>query len=205
MRLFLILVLNAMPLTAQLFTYGVKIGAPLSDPSGNLSTSLSYAVGPSVEFALPNHFALEASGILHHFRNSSQIEVQSDPGTTSTVTRSVRGNSWEFPLLAKRYFPTSSKRITPYAGAGVAFRTIGYQFEGIRASILSGTNLVPVSTPLEPVQARSGLGAGAAFEAGFRTRIGRIALLPEIRYTRWGDQRTGQNQDDVSMNLGFRF
>jgi outer membrane protein W len=204
MRLPIVLLLIAAPATAQLFTYGLKIGAPLTDPSGNVATSRSNSVGPSVEFALPNRFAVEASAILHHFSSTSLVDVQSDPQTTPTIASRIRGNAWEFPFLAKRYFGHPSARVTPYAGAGVAFRTIGYQFGGTTQSILSGTNLLAVSAPLTPIHTRTGFGAGTALEAGFRIHVGRVLLLPEVRYTHWG-RRTGLNQEDVSMNLGFRF
>ena len=150
MRLPIVLLLIAAPATAQLFTYGLKIGAPLTDPSGNVATSRSYSVGPSVEFALPNRFAVEASAILHHFSSTSLVDVQSDPQTTPTIASRIRGNAWEFPFLAKRYFGHPSARVNPCAGAGVAFRTIGYQFGGTTQSILSGTNLLAVPTPLTP-------------------------------------------------------
>jgi len=63
--------------------------------------------------------------------------------------------------------------VIPYAGAGVAFRTTAISSEGPPQSILSDTNLVTISAPLNPIHTRTGIGVGrpqpdVGMDPGFR-------------------------------------
>ena len=51
-----------------------------------------------------------------------------------------------------------------------------------------------------------GLGAGAVFAGGVRFRAGRLAFLPELRYTRWGGSDgnlTRKNEAGVLLGINF--
>jgi len=52
---------------------------------------------------------------------------------------------------------------------------------------------------------RSDLEVGASFVAGVRYRLGHFALLPEIRYTRWGGQNNTLRKNEAGFYLGLSF
>jgi hypothetical protein len=106
-----------------------------------------------------------------------------------------RGNSGEFPILGKHYFHEKCSW-RPFVGAGVALRTIGF------------TDLVSVvnsSTPAVTTNFRSNLETSATFPAGVKVQKGRIAIIPEFRYTRWGKENYELVRNDARFLLGISF
>ena len=227
MSKYLLLLLAAGTLSAQTLSFGVKVGAALTDPDGNVRTSVPYAVGPSVEVRLSGGFAIEGSAILHHFRSTSVgqfTSILTGANTISTGTSTIltgtniigigtstpdsqtastrlRGNSWEFPVLVKRYFRMRTNRWEPYVGAGAAVRTIGYRYDGtIQAIHRRGVDH-------NSVHGRNAVGPGS--RRGFRggrsdtTRAGRSAAGGPIHPLGRPPERL--NKEDVGVNLGFRF
>jgi hypothetical protein len=187
---------------AQTVSIGAKVGAPFTDPGGSLMTSRPYLVGPAVEFRLPSSFAVDVSAVYHHVRETDLVFTSVEAGTTSTTEYRTRASSWEFPVIGKRYFHLHSSRWQPYAGAGLALRTIGARYDGA-TTVTSASNLI--ATPFH-IQSRPGVGLGATFAAGVRIHAGRrLNLLPELRYTRWPGREAGIARNDVGVTLGFRF
>jgi hypothetical protein len=196
------LFLMSAPLFAQPISIGAVVGVPFLDPMGSNGESRPFAVGPTVEVRLPAGFAIEGSAIYRRLGETTAFNyITSADSGGSIVTRS-RGNSWEFPVIGKYYFSGEHAKLQPFLGTGWSLRTVGWHYEGT-ATVLSGPNLVNVS----PFQAgsRSDLGVGATAVAGLRFRIGRMSVLPEIRYTRWGAQSTISQKNDVGFFLELRF
>jgi hypothetical protein len=52
---------------------------------------------------------------------------------------------------------------------------------------------------------RSQLGVGATFVAGVLLRAGRISLVPEMRFTRWGTDYAPGRRNEGAFFLGIRF
>ena len=50
------------------------------------------------------------------------------------------------------------------------------------------------------------LDIGASFGAGLRWRLGRVSLIPEVRYTEWGaqpDRSLSKRQADFLLGINF--
>ena len=194
---------------AQLLSVGVLGGVPVTDSAYRHDESKPYIVGPTVEIRLPAGFALEADALYQRLGNSSPLlstitGALLTPGLTPTsgfaFTTRQRGNSWQFPLLGKYYFRSGS-HLQPFVAGGPSFRTIGAEVQGVSIlTYVNGTTLTPIQSKL-----RTDLGVGAVAAAGFRYKIGHLALLPEFRYTRWGsDDRIGKkNSAGVYLGLSF--
>lgn len=166
-----------------------------------------YTVGPVIEVKLPHRFAIEAGALYKRTGTSSSISLF-PPGTSQVdvtlvgVTRRVRGNSWEVPVLGKYYF-RPYRSFTPFLSSGWALRRIWTDVEGVSVG-----NLQP---PVVPAPYRysdkSDLGVGAVVAAGARFQYGHFKFAPELRYTRWGAQdaayRTNRNQLEVLFGITF--
>jgi outer membrane protein W len=168
---------------------------------GPSSESRPYAVGPSVEFRLPAGFAVEASAIYHRIGQTYWFNYSSQFDTPGLVINRTRGNSWELPVIGKYYFRPHKSFWAPFLGAGLSFRTVG--FERIE-STTTGTNLISQTSTLHQ-ESTSGLKTGATASGGVRLRVGRFAISPEVRYTRWGSQGILNNKNEAGLFLGFGF
>jgi hypothetical protein len=198
MRIFLFLA--AVPLAfGQLFSAGVKIGVPLTDPFANSTTQTNgglfsyqsysdakkYIVGPMVELHLPFGFSINADGL---YRPLRLVEAR-----TSTVQTSGNGvtsadyGSWEVtPVLRYRFLHTPI--VKPFAEGGPSFRW--------------------VSAPLDQYLSSKGFTLGA----GVEVKLWKLAIAPELRVTRWGSDhnlvatfplQTGQNQAEFLVGVSF--
>jgi hypothetical protein len=166
---------------------GVKGGIPFTDPftdraynlviatipnpfgppriasqTTSLSTGSSgFLLGPTLEVQLPFSVAFEADAL---YRPIS-VKVQSTsflPGLTlNAPALFARTDTWEFPFLAK--YRLSVPLIKPYVAAGPNFRTT------------SGSLARQMST------------RGVSVGVGVESRVGKLRIAPEIRYTHWGN------------------
>ena len=195
----------------QNVSFGVIGGVPFTEQTSNADESRRYIVGPSVEVRLPAGFAIEADALYQRIGNTSFFSVLpasigsgvslGTPGVTSFVNR-VRGNSWEFPVLGKYYFRPHTAAWQPYAASGWAFRTIGFH-DAVSETYIDEKG---VSHPLNyRSQFRTGPDVGAVFAAGIRFHRGRLAVLPEVRYTRWGGSDNLTRKNEAGFLLGVRF
>jgi outer membrane protein W len=123
--------------------------------------------------------------------------------STAIVSNRQRGNSWEFPMLGKYYFGKTESTLRPFLGTGYSFREIWYNQE-TTFSVLSGAPLNLIASPSKS-SFRSPLDVGAVFAAGVRAKAGRLAVLPEFRYVRWGGAATTQRKNEVKFLLGVSF
>jgi hypothetical protein len=127
MKFLLALFLLAAPLPAQPFSFGAKIGAPLTDAiddvggknTFNHSTD-RYVIGPMVELRLPFGIGIEADLLYRRYTLGGTV------------------NHWEFPILAKYRFP--GPIVHPYVAAGPSFNHVSDPglFQDVRHSGSSG-------------------------------------------------------------------
>jgi len=187
--------------SAQLLSVGALGGVPVGD-TYRTDESRPYVVGGSAELRLPAGLALEADALYRRLGTSSSFFVSPSTGTSGSYLIRERGNSWEFPLLGKYYFRRTSAW-QPFVGTGFSFRTIS-RHDASDASILSGIGLATLPAPARS-DYREPLNVGAPVVAGVRLHVGRLALLPQVRYTRWGGQSSLVKKNEVNFLLGISF
>ena len=196
---------------AQPVSFGVKAGVPLTDfvdaakgdQSAYFTNTKRYTVGPTIEFHLPARFSIEIDALYKRFGFDGQSVSAADSTLTGT-----RGNSWEFPILAK--FEIVPGPVRPFVDAGVSIRHIT-GIKQVRQIVSAGTfSRVELNNPPEFNKETD---VGLAFGAGVAFKLGRVRISPELRYTRWGGEnlrdpvngllRTHRNQGDFL--IGFTF
>lgn len=218
MREAALVVLFAWGAGAQTFTFGVLGGVRGTGSfTGNLSDeSRRYVIGPSASLRLPLGFSVEVDALYRRFGYSDTFVVPIVPGSL-TVTRE-RDNSLEFPVLAKYHVPIGGLR--PFAGIGVAPRAIWGRAEqsGYTTDFFTRLPSQPFSgsykTSYDPT-------VGLVIAGGVESGMGRLRLMPQVRYTRWNARflnetvrnqgflglefyQAPQNQLDVMIGIGWR-
>ncbi|HYL38261.1 MAG TPA: hypothetical protein VEV17_20255 [Bryobacteraceae bacterium] len=204
--LFLLMIAGARMAPAQLVSFGVTGGVPFLDRASNPDESRPYVIGPSIEFRVPAGFALEASALYQRIGGDELFQLLIPPGTSGPgitfFSDRLRGNSWEFPLLVEYYFRPREATWQPFIGTGWAFRVVGLH----QAIIETTVDASGVSHPLSfSEDSRADAAVGAVFSAGLRYRAGRVALIPEVRYTRWGSSENLLRKNEAAFLLGVRF
>lgn len=202
-----LLAASAVSSQAQVVSVGVKGGVPITDAldtvQGNeasyVTNTKRYTVGPTVEFHLPARFSIEIDALYTRLGYDYN-------GLTGF--RTVRANSWEFPLLGK--FEILPGPIRPFVDAGVNVRNIS----GIRQvrQMIQGATLNTVTVENAP-EFNKRTDIGFAFGGGIAFKAGPVRLSPELRYTRWGGEnfrdpidallRTNRNQGTFLLGLTF--
>jgi opacity protein-like surface antigen len=175
---------------------GVVAGTPFTggldhgpDAMPFVSELRGYMAGLAVDFELTRRLSVEVNGIYRPYRGFG-LGYALDGRLTSEQEFTVL--TWQFPVLAKLNLRPSS-RFQPILEAGPSFR-------------LSGNN-----NGYNP--ARIGFTVGA----GVETKVGRLAIGPVVRYTRWAqdtnlhDHPAGRygtphtSQDQVELLVKFFF
>jgi hypothetical protein len=173
----------------QQITFGVKGGGLLDLPRAFLpDESKRYGIGASVEYRLFGGFAVEADFLYRYFGRSYLLDYgqfrPSVPGQVSLL--SVRGRNrsdvFEVPVLGKYYF-LRDKKVQPFAATGYSFRKILVGADVIN-EVNQGDGTVRIDSSKQSFWTPFDIGATVG--AGVRWKVGRVSLLPEIRYTRWG-------------------
>jgi hypothetical protein len=203
-------ILTAATSQAQLISIGVKGGIHTLDSTTTIDESKRYLVGPSVEVRLPGNFAIEADALYQRLGSSTRLFPFFSTGTPAPgesptasipLTQRQRGNSWEFPVLAK-YYTRSFGPLHPFVSGGAAFRTIGVDRKG--TNILIYTNNVTQTVPFQQ-SFRTNLAVGAVAAVGLRYKVGRFSILPEFRYTRYGSDDRFASKNSANFLLGISF
>jgi hypothetical protein len=148
----------------QLFSFGAKVGAPVTDvytiefvPNGGaIAHEQRFTIGPTVEVHLPFHLSFEVDAL---WRQSSFSQISA---SISSFDTSV--NDWQVPLLAK--YELKLGPIHPFIDGGVVYRHVS-----------TGSSSVP--PPTNPNTAGVSVGGGATL------KLLHLRLSPEIRYTKW--------------------
>jgi hypothetical protein len=192
----------------QRVSIGVLGGVPFLDTNEPGDESRPYIVGPAVEFRLSAGFAIEVDALYRRIGNSvgsefSSILSGSNLLTTNSYFNRQRGNDWEFPFLGKYYFRPRNAAWQPFLGTGWALRTVGLH-ENISGTFTDASG----TSHFDSVQIhfRSNVGAGAVFAAGVRFRVGRLFVIPELRYTYWGSTvQTELRKNEAAGLVGISF
>jgi len=217
MRPLLLLLLGAVPVFSQPFSFGVKLGVPLTDfinaagNSQNASGFLDYSthtnryiVGVGAEVRLPFHLGIEVDALYRHY--DFQSSPQNNLLPVVTTTSSTTSNAFEFPILGK--FRFGSKLIHPFVDAGVAFDTL----QGVKQAVTTTVGTVTSSTSTSsPSEVLNNTTHGFVVGGGLDIKILVIHIQPEIRYTRWGEEHfdlssllhSNQNQGEFLLGIEF--
>jgi hypothetical protein len=198
-----LLFLFALPSDAQLFSFGVIGGVPITsaftDVPGNSSIPASdyspcdtcyqrlYIIGPTAEVRLPFHLAIEVDALYR--RNGFVV-----PGFRSNPQLSAPVDDWQVPLLAKYVIKAGPLR--PFVDGGAVYRHAG--------TASGSANLLPLDHPNS---------VGVAVGGGFTLKLGFLRLSPQIRYTYWpnppltisGASYAFSNKNQVDLLVGFTF
>ncbi len=190
MRLLILLLALAPLLTAgERFSFGARVGVPLTDAFQSVeegefflkSDTKHFTIGPSVELFLPFGLGLEAD-LLYKRTEVEVIEPQ-------LAVRDTVG-AWELPLLAKYRLPGIGLR--PFVAGGGAYRNFG--------------SLLDLAGSLKDS------GWGLVVGAGLEIKVKRLRISPELRFTRWGSGETtdgdsqlrySRNQADFLVGITF--
>ena len=197
--------------SAQLVSFGVKGGVPFLQSNQGGDESPRYIVGPSIEFRLPAGFAIEVDALYRRVGSTSRfgfsgnitiIPTPTTPYVTSFIER-MRGNYWELPVLGKYYFRPRTAAWQPFVGTGWALR-MGNSRQDISQTVMDSSGNSHVES--FRLHSRYDVGVGAVFAAGVRFHAGRVAVVPEMRYTYWGRavQNTLRN-NEAGLLLGISF
>jgi hypothetical protein len=181
---------------AASFHFGLTAGVPLTqyfdtgrsaDLHGSREYSAAtrrYTLGPTIEWRQSPHFGFEFDA-LYKRMGYVGILTSFDNGILTTTAFDSKGNSWDFPLMAKYRF---DGRMRPFVAAGGVLRYVG----PIRAlGQVTTSNLITqmkTTTPIDtsdPSDMRKRFYPGVTFGGGIEFSARRLRIGPELRYTRW--------------------
>ncbi|HYW41826.1 MAG TPA: outer membrane beta-barrel protein [Bryobacteraceae bacterium] len=194
----LLIVISGPAAFAQAVSFGVTGGVPLLDRAVPNDESSPYLVGPAIEVHLRASFAIEVDAIYQRVGHSIAGEGSAGVDFVSYLDR-WRGNAWEFPVLGKYYFHAHAAW-QPFVAAGLAARWLSRQEDLTELSDVSGT-----PQPLTFHYSGWRITGGVVAAAGIRFGTGRVAWLPEFRYTRWGGSGTLTRPNEAGFLMGIRF
>lgn len=199
---------------AQDLRFGVKVGVPLTTyfETGQIavrggvleysSATRRYTLGPSVEWRLKPRVALEFDALYKHL-GFVRTENTSVSGVTLNSSYEVKGNSWDFPMMAKYRW---NGRVVPYVASGFVLRYMGLgRTRGVKTVQTAQTT---ITTPIEGEDTVAAFVPGATVALGMEFGRTRMRLLPEFRYSRWRRTIFGQlylEPNQIEFLLGFLF
>src|SRR5215831_5846512 len=123
---FLLLIAStSIPALAQSVSFGVKAGTPVidefqvnnqeSNPASYSDDTPRYTIGPVFELHLPHHFSVGAEALYKPLR------YDYFPFGFQSFRAETTANSWEFPVLVRRYITTG---VRPFVSGGISFSHI---------------------------------------------------------------------------------
>src|SRR5437763_5660165 len=130
MTRFLLLLVAGTTASAQLISFGAKIGAPLKDSNLNSNSSPfstsnigRWSGGPTIELHLPYRLSIEVDALYHSRTQTDTFGTRlgdpaSDGGTPFLFASRTRTKAWEFPILIKYRFLNGP--IRPFVSAGAS-------------------------------------------------------------------------------------
>jgi hypothetical protein len=203
-RVLLAVLLCASFAAAQTFSFGAKAGlfTTGSDPGRSNSESKPYLLGPTVEFKVPIGFSIEGSALYSRLGESVFTPATGQLGIGPIFSR-TRANSWEFPIMAKRYLPEYRHGIQPFISGGYVVRHI--DIDNYQLSVFGADRLQLLAAPTAD-NPTHGIGASA----GLQIPLGRFKISPELRYTRWVNSPNSgvsvvDQRNKVGVLVGFTF
>ena len=204
--LFVIFLTALAPACAQLLQFGATAGVPIDPGASFQDQSRHFVVGPSIELRLPWRFAVEFDALYRSIGYSSTFYSTIDPSTGValpsngfyTNTYRLSANAWEFPLLAKVYLRARKAAWAPYFSLGVSpqkqWVTSGYSTNDPNSRLYNRDIHFTTQTH-----------AAAVGALGVRINAGRLAVLPEFRYSYAGRNSGYMPLNQLSFLVGLRF
>ena len=181
------------PAYSQMFSFGVKVGVPLTTiytqqqiaDGGAFAGEQRFTIGPTVEIHLPLHLSFEAD-VLWRQSSFSTIGGHFNRDLDSAV------DDWQVPLLAK--YEIGLGPIHPFIDGGVVYR-----------HVTTTSSSVPPPTNPNTV--------GVSVGGGVTVKLLRLRISPEIRYAKWptpafssaygGPIISRSNQADLLVGITF--
>lgn len=173
--------------------------------------SRRYTVGPALEFAINDRFAIEFNPLYKRLgsTDTTAIFMSSTPLGPSFLATRARAHAWEFPALGKYYFGSSDRSWRAFAGAGPSWET-RWQRRDVRFGPLDPITGTPAPLTLQSltIYARTPVRPGIVFDGGLLLQKGRLGISPEFRYTKWGGTSTPpeareRNQAEILVTVRF--
>ena len=203
--------------SAQRIEVGAKVGTPLTEAfetgsefhidfgEGATSATRRYTIGPTIEVQLPRRFSLEFDAL---YKPLGFDQLVKSGGLLLIHTRTT-ADSWEFPVLAKFRF-RRPPLMSPYVDGGVSFRHIGRVSSVTEKAVGSFANTFSRLTSNDSPTLANRSGRGGVVGIGIEIRLACMHISPEVRYTRWGADRSldpqlhsNQNQADFLLGISF--
>ena len=196
----------AITASGQSFRGGLKLGVPFTqyfetgasgDRNGNTVYSAAtrrYTFGASGELRWANSFGFELDALYRRMGYVGIVNFASpSSGTIDNTAIDVKGNSWDFPVMAKYRFGHLAR---PFLAGGGVLRYVGpVRGKGQRTigSLVSGTSTTTPIDTTDPSELRKRFYSGLTVGGGIEIGADRFRVLPEIRYTRWTANIAGLN------------
>ena len=212
------------PLAAQGVHAGLKLGVPLT-PYFDTGTQVSlagsaeysaatrrYTLGATVEWRWTGAFGFEGDALYHRMGYVAIVNLfNSATGAYTNSAIDVKGNSWDFPLLTKYRF---GRVVRPFVAGGGVLRYVGPvrgRGQQTTGSLVTGTSIPSVIDTTQPSELRKRFYPGLTAAGGIELGVGRIRVLPEVRYTHWtanvsglgGMLRFAPNQAELLVGILF--
>jgi outer membrane protein with beta-barrel domain len=171
-----------------------------------------YTIGVSVEWRMAEHFGFAAGVLYHRMGYVALVNVfNSATGDFRNTALDVKGNSWDFPLMARYHLPGPAR---PFLAAGGVLRYVGpVHGRGTETtgSLVTRSSSTVVLDTSDPSDLRKRFYPGVTAAAGMELRAGRVRMLPELRYTWWTANISGEggllrfapNQVEFLVGLTF--
>ncbi len=202
---------------AQSFSLGIKVGVPATDTVGvspnNRAADKRYKVGPVAEIRLPLSFAVEASALyqrIGYYTASGFLGVY--------YFTKVRANSWEIPIVVKRYIRLGNSPVRPYVSCGYTLKNLSGVSEVVHNFGVDYGTGAPFDTTFNGNTAyilRDNPIHGVTAGGGVSFRLHFLRVSPEVRYTRWSGgsfQEAGSfgsfvesNRNQLDLLVGLTF
>jgi hypothetical protein len=207
---FVSLFLLACTAQAQIFSYGVKAGVPVTPALPGFGSSANpyldtgrWTIGPSVELHLFRGLSVEFDALFRGYTVVSSFPA--DTPSNSGVLESARSSTkvWDFPLLLKYRFP--GKGMRPFLDAGYQWTHQSTDsFTSTEAFTLSscfsgGATLCELFASTSGFKYSSNV-RGPVAGVGIEFKYRRFRIAPEVRYA-----RLNPDTNLVTILAGFTF
>jgi hypothetical protein len=224
-RLVLLLLLVLVSAGGQSLHPVLEVGIPLTDyfDTGTYSGGLHgggdysaatrrYTIGASVEWRIAGPLGFEGGVFYHRMGYVAVVHfIDSANGNYRDSAIDVKGHSWDFPLMLKYHLRGPARA---YAGAGGVLRYVGpVSGRGTETtgSLVTRTSFTAPLDTSDPSELRKRFYPGVTAAAGLELGGEHLHLRPELRYTRWtanisgegGSLRFAPNQVEVLLGVTF--
>ena len=200
MRRFLVLFIAAgFTLCAQVVSFGVKAGVPVTDAlpynfdGFHLDTG-RWTVGPTAEFHLPARISIEIDGLYRGYRTISSFPV-GIAGTPFLIESHNDVKAWDFPLLLK--YRILGGPIRPFVDAGYQ---LTHESSDVTTTCVSTGGVCNLLLVASDAELYSIVPDRRPAEAS-NSRPAKSGSAPEVRYVHLN--KPGTNQVTILFGVTF--